>query len=513
MLNIGHILDNKYEVIKVLGQGGMGTVYLCRNNRLGNLWAVKETKIDESEKINFLAESNILKDLVHDGIPRIVDIFYEHNYLYMVEDYIEGETLKEYINKYGSLNSEKLINISLQLCSILDYLHNINPPIIYRDLKPSNIMLQKNGKIILVDFGISRTYKENQDSDTIVLGSKGYIAPEQLMNVQSNVQTDIYSLGATMYFLTTGRIPSYPTEIINRDNYPKTMEYALVNIILKASAIEPENRYRDVSELKETLINYIHNSDNLKTKATHRDDKTILAPKTVLVDKKIKTKKPIYKILSVLIIILAVILILLTSLINSNKSKLSNTNTPDKTASKNTGTNDIKTNENVSEPKQTEEKDIISRGVLLKNNAISLKSSNSSSKGKAKGKGKNESKDLELQFNLNPNASISNSKLNFVVDSIQIIDNTLIANLNIENKTKDLIYIDLEKTYLTDGNNESTKCYNPSSITKLPIPPNSAKQGIKIYFKNFNFKGATYTLSSSLSGSVSKDVNLFIDVR
>ena len=320
MLNIGYILDNKYEVIRVIGQGGMGTVYLCKNNRLGNLWAVKETKINESEKINFLAESNILKDLVHDGIPRIVDIFYEYNYLYMVEDYIEGETLKEHINKYGNLNSEKLIDISLQLCSILDYLHNFNPPIIYRDLKPSNIMLQKDGKIILVDFGISRTYKENQDSDTIILGSKGYIAPEQLMNVQSNVQTDIYSLGATMYFMTTGRMPSYPTEIINKDNYPKTMELAIVNIILKASAIEPENRYRNIRELKEALINYIHNIDNLKTKAAHIDDKTILAPKTVLADKKIKTKKPIFKILSSLIIILAVIIILLTSLINNNKS-------------------------------------------------------------------------------------------------------------------------------------------------------------------------------------------------
>ncbi|MBL4935714.1 serine/threonine protein kinase [Clostridium sp. YIM B02515] len=513
MLNIGHILDNKYEVIKVLGQGGMGTVYLCKNNRLGNLWAVKETKIDESEKINFLAESNILKDLVHDGIPRIVDIFYEQNYLYMVEDYIEGETLKEYISKYGSLNPEKLIDISLQLCSILDYLHNFNPPIIYRDLKPSNIMLQKNGKVILVDFGISRTYKENQDSDTIILGSKGYIAPEQLMNVQSNVQTDIYSLGATMYFMTTGRMPSYPTEIINKDNYPKTMEYALVNIMLKASAIEPENRYRDIRELKETLINYIYNLNNFKTKAVNRDDKTILAPKTELADKKIKTKKPVYKILAALIIILAVILILLTSLINSNKSKLSNTNTPDNTASKNTGNNDIKKNENTSEPKQAEEKDIISRGVLFKNNAITLKSSSSGSKGKAKGKGKNESKDLQFQFNLNPNASISNSKFNIGVDSVQLIDNTLIANLNIENKTKDLINIDLEKTYFTDENNEAIKCYNPSAITKLPIPPSSVKQGIKIYFKNFNFNGTTYTINSSLSGSISRDINLFIDVK
>ncbi len=513
MLNIGYILDNKYEVIRVIGQGGMGTVYLCKNNRLGNLWAVKETKINESEKINFLAESNILKDLVHDGIPRIVDIFYEYNYLYMVEDYIEGETLKEHINKYGNLNSEKLIDISLQLCSILDYLHNFNPPIIYRDLKPSNIMLQKDGKIILVDFGISRTYKENQDSDTIILGSKGYIAPEQLMNVQSNVQTDIYSLGATMYFMTTGRMPSYPTEIINKDNYPKTMELAIVNIILKASAIEPENRYRNIRELKEALINYIHNIDNLKTKAAHIDDKTILAPKTVLADKKIKTKKPIFKILSSLIIILAVIIILLTSLINNNKSKLSNTNTPNDTASKNTGTNDIKTNENIIEPKQAEDKDIISRGVLFKNNAITLKSSNSSSKGKAKGKEKNDSKDLLFQFNLSPNASISNSKFNIGVDSVQLIDDTLIANLNIENKTKDLINIDLEKTYLRNENNEGSKCYNPSSIVKLPIPPNSTKQGIKIYFKNFNFKGTTYTLSSSLSGGISRDINLFIDVK
>ncbi|ERI89504.1 kinase domain protein [Clostridiales bacterium oral taxon 876 str. F0540] len=514
MLNIGHILDNKYEVLKVLGQGGMGTVYLCKNNRLGNLWAVKETKINEAEKINFLAESDILKNLVHDGIPRIVDIFYEQDYLYMVEDYIEGETLKEYINKSGSLDSQKLTDISVQLCSILNYLHSFNPPIIYRDLKPSNIMLQSNGKVILIDFGISRTYKEAQDSDTVVLGSKGYIAPEQLMNIQSNTQTDIYSLGATMYFMATGKMPSYPTEIINKDNYPSNLNPVIVDAILKASAIEPENRYKDILELKNTLLNHKNGLDDFKTKAVNEYDKTILAPKYTALDKKVNKKKPVFKIITALILMIALIFILSVALMNSNKSKISSNNTSNDAASKNNRTNGKEDkNINTPAPMQQEDKDITIRGILSKDNATVLNSGNNNVKGKAKGKEKNENKNLQLLFNLTPAASINNSKFYIAIDNIELIENTLIASLNIQNKTNDLINIDLEKTYFLDSSNESVKCYNPSSITKLPIPPNSTKQGIKIYFKNFSFKGTSYSLSSTLVGSVNRNLNLFIDIK
>jgi len=118
MLNPGQILDKKYEIIKVLGRGGMGTVYLCKNNRLGNFWAVKEVNGQWKDKIDFLAEPNILKNLSHVGIIRIIDIFYENDNLYIVEDYINGKTLKEYVEISGPLLAEVIVDISQQLCSI-----------------------------------------------------------------------------------------------------------------------------------------------------------------------------------------------------------------------------------------------------------------------------------------------------------------------------------------------------------------------------------------------------------
>lgn len=265
MLNSGQILDGKYEIIKVLGRGGMGTVYLCKNNRLGNLWAVKEVNCQRKNQVDFLAEPTILKDLNHIGIIRIIDVFYEDDNLYIVEDYVEGKTLKEHVVANGPLSSKLVRDISLQLCSILDYLHSFNPPIIYRDLKPSNIMITPHNKVVLIDFGIARTYKEGQESDTMIVGSRGYISPEQLMKSQSNAQTDIYSLGATMFFMLTGKSINLPTELMFEENYPKHTPRSLVKLIQKASAIDTKNRYRDVKLLMSELSDITTDEDYNKT--------------------------------------------------------------------------------------------------------------------------------------------------------------------------------------------------------------------------------------------------------
>ena len=137
MLNIGCIIEEKYEVIKVLGSGGMGTVYLCKNIRLGNLWAIKEIKKENNTNIDILSEPNILKELNHPGIPRIVDIFYIDDNLYMVQDFIDGQTLKEYIEEKGTLDTKSTCKIISNICDIIEYLHSIDPPIIHRDLKPA----------------------------------------------------------------------------------------------------------------------------------------------------------------------------------------------------------------------------------------------------------------------------------------------------------------------------------------------------------------------------------------
>lgn len=265
MLKGGYILDGKYEVIKTLGQGGMSTVYLCKNIRLGNLWAIKEVKKDMKGQMDFLAEPNILKNLSHHGIPRVVDIFGQEDNLYIVEDYIEGETLQNYIKKNGNINPEKICNIAISICDIIGYLHSFNPPIIYRDLKPSNIMITSNEKIVLIDFGISRVYKQDADKDTIYMGSKGYAAPEQYGIEQTCRQTDIYGLGAVIYFMLVGKAPGSLLEPLRDESYDIEVNIELKKIIQKAMQIDIEGRYSCVEDMKLELIKCSFIEDETKT--------------------------------------------------------------------------------------------------------------------------------------------------------------------------------------------------------------------------------------------------------
>lgn len=254
MLEVGHILDDKYEVIKVIGSGGMGTVYLCKNIRLDNFWAIKETERCDNVSIDILSECTILKNLNHPGIPRIVDIFYEKNFVYLVEDYIEGKTLFEYIKDKQEIELENMKNIILEISEIIEYLHGLNPPIIYRDLKPSNIIINPSGKVFLVDFGISKFYKVDSDSDTICMGSSGYAAPEQHGLAQSCKQTDIYGMGMVMYFMITGKVPFSGAEPLFDENYNKNMNNDVIKMIKKCVQPEIKDRYSSIYELKKEII-------------------------------------------------------------------------------------------------------------------------------------------------------------------------------------------------------------------------------------------------------------------
>ncbi|MDW8802984.1 serine/threonine-protein kinase [Clostridium sp. A1-XYC3] len=253
MLNHGHKLDGKYEVVKTLGQGGMSTVYLCKNIRLDNLWAIKEIKKKMEGYMDFLAEPNILKNLSHPGIPRVVDIFYEDDNLYIVEDYIEGQTLQDYVKNNGSVKPEQIGDIGISICEIIEYLHSFNPPIIYRDLKPSNIMITPSGRIVLIDFGISRIYKKGGDKDTIYMGSKGYAAPEQYGTEQTCKQTDIYGLGAVIYFMVSGKAPAVLLEPLKDENYGSEVSFRLKRIIQRAMQIDIIDRYPSVEIMKKEL--------------------------------------------------------------------------------------------------------------------------------------------------------------------------------------------------------------------------------------------------------------------
>ncbi|GCE18924.1 serine/threonine-protein kinase [Dictyobacter kobayashii] len=181
------LLNGRYQLETRIGQGGMGAVYKAADTRFNNRpIAIKEmsraglspTLIAEAEAA-FERESHLLADLLHPNLPRIYDHFTEEERSYLVMDFIEGQTIEEYLDENGSgpLPLEQVLNWGDQLCDVLSYLHNHQPPIIFRDLKPSNVMLGENGHIYLIDFGIARVFKPGQSHDTVALGSPGYAAP------------------------------------------------------------------------------------------------------------------------------------------------------------------------------------------------------------------------------------------------------------------------------------------------------------------------------------------------
>ncbi|MDF2523221.1 MAG: hypothetical protein K0R31_862, partial [Clostridiales bacterium] len=249
------IFDEKYRIIKVLGKGGMSTVYLAENIKLGNLWAIKEINKNINPNINILVEPNILKRLNHPCLPRIFDIIEDDENIYTIVDYIEGTPLDKEILNSRKFPEEKVIDWAKQICNVLQYLHSFKPnPIIYRDMKPSNIMLTPEGKIKLIDFGIAREFKQGCDSDTIYIGTRGYAAPEQYGSGQSNVSTDIYGLGVTLYHLLTGKSPHEPPyEIKAVRQFDAGLSEQIETILLKCTKQDPEERYQSVIELLQDL--------------------------------------------------------------------------------------------------------------------------------------------------------------------------------------------------------------------------------------------------------------------
>ena len=184
MLETGSLVDGKYKILNKIGQGGMSIVYLAMNERANKQWAIKEVRRDgvknfEVVKQGLLAETDLLKKLHHPNLPSIIDVIDSDGTFLIVMDYIEGRHLESVIKEYGAQNQEDVIKWAKQLCEVLSYLHSRKPPIIYRDMKPSNIMLKPDGKVMLIDFGTAREFKNTSVADTTCLGTQGYAAPEQ----------------------------------------------------------------------------------------------------------------------------------------------------------------------------------------------------------------------------------------------------------------------------------------------------------------------------------------------
>ena len=275
MLEIGSLVDGKYKILNKIGQGGMSVVYLAMNERANKQWAIKEVRKDgvqnfEVVKQGLIAETEMLKKLSHPNLPSIIDVIDGDGTFLIVMDYIEGRHLESVVKEYGAQSQEDVIEWAKQLCDVLSYLHSRKPPIIYRDMKPSNVMLKPDGKVMLIDFGTAREFKENSVADTTCLGTQGYAAPEQYGgHGQTDARTDIYCLGATLYHLLTGHNPSeppyemYPIRYWNPD-----LSSGLEEIILKCTQKNPDDRYQNCGELLYALEHYNELDIEYKRKQT-----------------------------------------------------------------------------------------------------------------------------------------------------------------------------------------------------------------------------------------------------
>ena len=245
------VFNDTYELKSLIGTGGMSTVYLAEHKRLHTRWAVKEVRKQQAARFDFLAESNILKRLQHPMLPRIVDIFEDPDRILIVEDFVEGVTLEELLKRQGRVDEPQALQWFKDLCGVLGYLHSRQPnPIIYRDMKPANIMLQPDGTLKLIDFGIAREYKQESGADTTYIGTKGYAAPEQFGRAQTDSRTDIYALGVTMYHLITGKSPYEPPyQFVPVRQLVPSLSPGIEYILSRCVQSEPKDRYQNIDEL------------------------------------------------------------------------------------------------------------------------------------------------------------------------------------------------------------------------------------------------------------------------
>lgn len=263
-LKVGTTLNNRYRVLQPVGRGGMGLVYKAEHKQLQSTVAVKEiqnTRADVDEYRTALQlceqEARLLVRLNHPNLPRVSDAFIEHNRFYLVMDFVEGTTLERRLlhNKNKPLGVMQVVLWSLQLTDVLHYLHTQNPPIIFRDLKPGNIMVRNDGHLFLIDFGIARRFQPGATKDTSLLGSVGYSPPEQFGTGQTDARADLYAFGATLHNLLTGIDPTtQPFKFAPANLLNQRVPVSLSQLISRCVEMEPSDRPSSVAEVAEALL-------------------------------------------------------------------------------------------------------------------------------------------------------------------------------------------------------------------------------------------------------------------
>ncbi len=258
------LLAGRYTVDRVLGRGGMSTVYRAYDTRFSNrVVAVKEmvdsfaTPEERAEATrDFLREADILAALRHPAIPAVFDRFSVNARHYLVMEHIEGGNMEEAVHQRTTPYPEPQVRVwALELCALLRYLHEQQPPVIFRDLKPGNILIDSSGRLRLIDFGIARFFKQTQSSDTTALGTSGYASPEHYTG-QTDARSDVYSLGATMHHLLTLRDPSRqpPFQFPPIRGLNPTVSPELEAIVGRAVATERGARFSGAREMEAALV-------------------------------------------------------------------------------------------------------------------------------------------------------------------------------------------------------------------------------------------------------------------
>ena len=258
------LINDRYLILKKVGQGGMGAVYQVVDTRINRVCAVKEMSdaaiLDPHEKMQavhaFQREADLLARLTHPNLPKVSDKFAVSGKHFLVMEYIDGETLHQKISRgEAPFPEEQVIQWTDQLCDVLGYLHSQRPPIIFRDIKPDNIMVDRDGQVKLIDMGIVRFFKPGQNKDTTLLGTPGYAAPEQYGTGQTDARSDIYSLGATLFHLVTGHTPDEfdlyqlpPVRQVNNRVSPQ-----MDQLITRALSPIADRRWQSMAEMRSAL--------------------------------------------------------------------------------------------------------------------------------------------------------------------------------------------------------------------------------------------------------------------
>ena len=281
ILPAGTTLQDRYKITKLIGQGGMGAIYIADDTRFSNRVCVIKEMLDNFTDFeqrdlavkNFLREADVLASLHYHGIPEVYDRFSEGNRHYLVMEYINGGDLEQKLEQREEpFNEKNVLNWASQICEILNYLHSQEPPVIYRDMKPANLMLTKEGKIYIVDFGIARFF--NPTKKGTMIGTQGYAPPEQYRGL-IEPRSDIYALGATMHHLLTGRDPqdeapfSFPPVRKLNPNISVPAE----RLIAKSLEKDVSDRYESANDMLKGILKVTSNNPDFVKICPHCNNK------------------------------------------------------------------------------------------------------------------------------------------------------------------------------------------------------------------------------------------------